>query len=84
MKEKFIYTQFHSGGAYEYPEWTGPSDLGGVFSHYDWRPWPVDVWVLAESADEADMLAQKHAGVYLNGMAKGMDCECCGDRWSPS
>ena len=22
------------------------------------------------------------AGLYLNGVAAGSDCECCGDRWS--
>jgi hypothetical protein len=79
--KKFVYTQNNSGGAYDYPEWTGPADLGGVFSHWDWQDKVVDVWVMAESAAEADMLAKKHAGVYFNGVDKGTDCDCCGDRW---
>ena len=40
-----------------------------------------DVWVLAESEDEADELVQKYAGVYFQGIEKGLDCECCGNRW---
>ena len=79
--KKFVYTQNNSGGAYDYPEWTGPADLGGVFSHWDWQDEVVDVWVMAESAAEADTLAKKYAGVYFDGCASGQDCDCCGDRW---
>ena len=81
MKKKFVYTQNNSGGVYTYPEWTGPSDLGGVFAYWDWQDQPVDVWVLAESIHEADELVQKYAGVYFQGISLGLDCECCGDRW---
>lgn len=81
MKKKFILTQNNSGGSYTYPKWTGPSDLGGVYAHYDWQDQPVDVWVMAQSAAEADMLAKKYAGVYFGGVNSGRDCECCGDRW---
>ena len=79
--KKFIYTQNNSGGAYDYPEWTGPADLGGVFAACDWQEKQVDVWVMAESASEANELAQKYAGVYFDGCERGMDCDCCGDRW---
>jgi len=82
--KKFVYTQNSSGGGYDYPEWTGPADLGGVFSHWDWQDEVVDVWVMAESAAEADMLAEQYAGVYFDGVEKGLDCDCCGDRWYPA
>jgi hypothetical protein len=29
--KKFTYTQNNSGGSYDYPEWTGPADRGGMF-----------------------------------------------------
>ena len=79
--KKFVYTQNNSGGGYDYPEWTGPADLGGVFAASDWQDKQVDVWVMAESAHEADVLAKKYAGVYFDGVTKGLDCDCCGDRW---
>ena len=79
--KKFVYTQNNSGGDYDYPEWTGPADLGGVFAASDWQDKQVDVWVMAESAHEADVLAKKYAGVYFDGVTKGLDCDCCGDRW---
>ena len=81
MKKKFYYTQNNSGGSYIQVEWTGPSDLGGVFAAYDWQDKQVDVWVMAQSTDEADELAQKYAGVYFQGIESGLDCDCCGDRW---
>ena len=80
--KKFILTQNNSGGTYRYPKWTGPDDLGGVFACYDWQTEPVDVWVMAESASEANKLFQRYAGVYFDGVREGIDCPCCGDRWS--
>lgn len=43
---------------------------------------PTKVTVLAKSADEANRKAEEK-GVYFDGVAFGVDCECCGDRWSP-
>ena len=34
----------------------------------------------AKSEDQALETAKK-AGLYLNGVSMGMDCDCCGDRW---
>ena len=79
--KKFILTQNNSAGFYELPKWTGPSELGGVCAYYDWQDQPVDVWVMAEDHWEAEGLAQKYAGVYFDGVRKGRDCDCCGDRW---
>lgn len=39
------------------------------------------VWVEADSADEANKLAEEN-GIYFNGRASRKDCNCCGDRWS--
>ena len=79
--KKYIYTQNNSAGAYDYPEWSGPADRGGVFAASKYQDKLVDVWVLAESTIEADALAQEYAGVYFDGCESGMDCDCCGDRW---
>ena len=39
------------------------------------------VIVQAHNADEANELAQR-VGIYFGGVDDGIDCECCGDRWS--
>lgn len=40
------------------------------------------VIVEANSSKEANDIAQKSGGVYFDGVAKGIDCDCCGDRWT--
>ena len=42
----------------------------------------VDHFVIieAESADEANDIGE-HIDIYFDGVEKGIDCECCGDRW---
>lgn len=39
-----------------------------------------NVLIQANSAGEADSIAED-VGLYFNGVEKGSDCECCGDRW---
>lgn len=39
------------------------------------------VIIEADNADNADDIAREH-DIYFNGCATGMDCSCCGDRWS--
>jgi hypothetical protein len=41
------------------------------------------LYVIVEAAngDEANYLAVDN-GVYFDGCNEGMDCSCCGDRWS--
>ncbi len=41
----------------------------------------VNVIIEANSAEEANQLAQQH-GIYFDGVAEGQDCPCCGDRWA--
>jgi hypothetical protein len=45
---------------------------------------PKHVVVQAVNGSMADATAENFAGVYFDGVATGQDCECCGDRWSPS
>ena len=40
------------------------------------------VFVQADNAADANSIAQQN-GVYFNGVADGVDCDCCGDRWYP-
>ena len=42
----------------------------------------VDHFVIieAESSGEADDIGES-IGIYFDGVEKGIDCECCGDRW---
>jgi hypothetical protein len=39
------------------------------------------VLIQARSGAHADERAEE-IGIYFNGVDDGMDCECCGDRWS--
>lgn len=52
----------------------GSFDIDGEVSLY--------VIIEAKNADEADRLAQERASIYFNGCDEGLDCPCCGDRWS--
>lgn len=45
---------------------------------------PKHVVVQAVDAHMADVTAVEIANVYFNGCVTGQDCDCCGDRWSPS
>ena len=36
--------------------------------------------IAAKSVEEANAIAEK-LGIYFDGCEKGLDCECCGDRW---
>lgn len=53
------------------------NNSGGIFT----RP-AHSVWIEADSADEANKLAEEN-GLYFNGCDDGLDCDCCGDRWYP-
>ena len=53
------------------------NNSGGFFL----EPAQSIIVVAAKSEDHALEIAQK-AGLYLNGVSRGIDCDCCGDRWS--
>jgi len=40
----------------------------------------VEVWIEAGSPTEAILRAEE-IGLYWDGVNKGFDCSCCGDRW---
>jgi len=52
------------------------NNSGGEFIS-QWR----DIIVEADSAEEANERAEEHTWVSFDGVRKGQDCSCCGDRW---
>lgn len=44
---------------------------------------PPEIIIYAVTAVEANALAETK-GVYFDGVEKGVDCDCCGDRWYPA
>ena len=61
----YTFVQNNSGGGFSV-------NVPAGISHY--------VIVEARDAVTANMLAQD-LGIYFNGVSKGYDCDCCGDRW---
>lgn len=61
----FHYSQNNSGGGFDYEPDTGIS---------------CNVIIEAESSSEANDRARR-IGMYFDGVPKGYDCGCCGDRW---
>lgn len=53
------------------------NNSGGSFD----KNMPRCMWIEASSEEEACEIAEEH-GVYFDGIEKGIDCHCCGDRWS--
>lgn len=51
------------------------NNSGGYFDDM-----PAHVFIEAENAEQANEDAIK-LGIYFDGVRKGRDCECCGDRW---
>ena len=49
------------------------------FGHFSGTPL---VFIQADNAKAANAIAQDN-GIYFNGVADGIDCDCCGDRWHP-
>ncbi len=43
---------------------------------------PKFVVIEADNAVEANDIAANSESIYFDGVAKGIDCPCCGDRWS--
>lgn len=62
----FHFSQNNSGGSFSFDEEAG-------ITHH--------VVIEADTAWLANQRAQ-HIGIYFNGCDDGLDCPCCGDRWS--
>ena len=44
---------------------------------------PAQSIIVVDAKGYSDALeTAEKAGLYLNGVAAGSDCECCGDRWN--
>lgn len=56
---------------------------GGVFDENFETGIAECVIIEAEKADDANSKAEA-IGIYFGGVACGLDCECCGDRWYPA
>ena len=54
------------------------NNSGGVFVMDD--DVSIKVFIQAESEDVANQKAEE-VGIYFDGCEKGIDCDCCGDRW---
>ena len=61
----YVFQQNNSGGSWDIDELTG---IGKI------------VIVEADNEDLAVEEAEK-IGLYFDGVRKGIDCGCCGDRW---
>lgn len=57
------------------------NNSGGSFHHDASAGIGVCVFVEAANADQASARAQD-IGLYFDGCREGIDCGCCGDRWS--
>jgi hypothetical protein len=54
------------------------NNSGGVFDIDD----NIREWVIIEGNDMNEILDRANdIGIYFDGMSKGIDCSCCGDRW---
>ena len=67
MKKYFTFKQTNSGGFLKTSSFDG---IGKI------------VIVVAPNAYEANRRAED-IGLYFDGVRKGIDCACCGDRWRP-
>lgn len=61
---------------YHYPQ----NNSFGIFDRYPDKGIGPDIIIEAYSAESANKRAKK-IGIYFNGVEKGVDCPCCGDRW---
>ena len=57
------------------------NNSGGSFENDPKAGIGFTVWVEARNPDEASARAQD-IGLYFDGVSDGVDCGCCGDRWS--
>ena len=72
QKNLYHYGQNNSGGSFD--------TVDTIAEHLGYNDGDHNLYVYADSDEEADQIAQSH-GVYFDGVNKGVDCGCCGDRW---
>lgn len=58
------------------------NNSGGWFDHNPEKGIGYRVAIQALTAEHANAIAQQ-TGIYFDGIEKGVDCSCCGDRWRP-
>lgn len=52
------------------------NNSGGIFRG------PEYIIIEAKDESQAFEIAENSTEIYFDGCEKGMDCDCCGDRWS--
>ena len=57
------------------------NNSGGSFSFDENKGITHHVIIEADKASYANAYAED-MGIYFNGCSAGLDCDCCGDRWS--
>lgn len=57
------------------------NNSGGDFTHDAEAGIGPTVFIQAENCRDANAKAES-IGLYCGGVGDGIDCECCGDRWS--
>lgn len=57
------------------------NNTGGSFDHDEAKGIGPNVWIQAVDHLHANARAEL-IGIYFDGCRMGMDCPCCGDRWS--
>ena len=57
------------------------NNSGGVF-HHDFDVGIAECVIIEAESLEAANRKAKSIGIYFNGCSKGLDCNCCGDRWN--
>lgn len=58
------------------------NNSGGSYDEDHSRGIGSNVYIEAVDALHANARAES-IGIYFDGCEKGMDCDCCGDRWCP-
>jgi len=71
--ETYLFRQNNSGGFLTNNVVIKNPEQGFMVGH-------LDAYIHATSQDEANKIAES-CGIYFDGVEKGEDCECCGDRW---
>ena len=68
----YCFPQHNSGGFYTDDVVIENSEQGFMVGY--------DIYIHATTANEANEIAES-CGIYFDGVEKGKDCDCCGDRW---
>lgn len=75
IRSRAIGEQSDQMGFYKYCQ----NNTGGSFDIDE--SVSINVWIQADSPIRANAIAVNEASIYFDGVARAIDCACCGDRW---